>query len=113
MALEKLKIKTKGRDQAKGGITVVEAHFNPNRIVLGKSVKLVKEPAKGPLAILQTLAQAFQALVPESERKERLLSSDALLLAQIIALPMMKPAASGQVIAADVLFVILLLALGI
>ena len=48
-----------------------------------------------------------------SERKGRLLPSDALLLAQIIALPMMKPAASGQVIAADVLFVILLLALSI
>ena len=47
MALAKLKIKTKQGEQAKGGVTEIEAHFNPNKIVLGKSVKLLSQPAKG------------------------------------------------------------------
>lgn len=47
MALAKLKITTKRGEQAKGGITEIEAHFNPNKIVLGKSVKLLEQPAKG------------------------------------------------------------------
>jgi nucleoid-associated protein YgaU len=43
----KLTIKTKPGEQAKGGVTKIEAHFNPNKIVLGKSVKLLQAPAKG------------------------------------------------------------------
>ena len=44
---EKLTIKTKPGEQAKGGVTKIEAYFNPNKIVLGKSVKLLPQPAKG------------------------------------------------------------------
>ena len=44
---EKLTIKTKAGEQAKGGVTEIEAYFNPNKIVLGKSVKLLPQPAKG------------------------------------------------------------------
>jgi len=47
VALAKLKIKTKRGEQAKGGVTEIEAHFNPTKIVLGKSVKLLPQPAKG------------------------------------------------------------------
>ena len=47
MALAKLKITTKRGEQAKGGVTEIEAHFNPNKIVLGKSVTLTDKPAKG------------------------------------------------------------------
>ena len=47
MALAKLKIKTKRGEQAKGGVTEIEAHFNPNKIVLGKSVTITDKPAKG------------------------------------------------------------------
>jgi hypothetical protein len=47
VALAKLKITTKRGEQAKGGVTEIEAHFNPNRIVLSKSVALLKQPAKG------------------------------------------------------------------
>jgi nucleoid-associated protein YgaU len=43
----KLTIKTKPGEQAKGGVTKIEAYFNPNKIVLGKSVKLLPQPAKG------------------------------------------------------------------
>jgi O-antigen ligase len=43
----------------------------------------------------------------------RLLPSDLLLLALIVAIPIMKPAVSGEVIVADLLFVILGLALAI
>src|SRR5215475_7427782 len=46
MALAKLTIKTMG-EQAKGGVTEIEARFNPNKIVLSKSVRLLKQPAKG------------------------------------------------------------------
>ena len=47
MGLAKLKIKTKSGEQGRGGVTEVEAHFNPNKIVLGKSVKLLPQAAKG------------------------------------------------------------------
>ena len=47
MALAKLKISTKRGEQAKGGVTEIEAHFNPNRIALSKSVTLLNQPAKG------------------------------------------------------------------
>jgi nucleoid-associated protein YgaU len=47
VALAKLKIKTKRGEQAKGGVTEIEAHFNPNKIVLGKSVTITDKPAKG------------------------------------------------------------------
>lgn len=47
MALAKLKITTKRGEQAKGGVTEIEALFNPNKIVLGKSVKLLNQAAKG------------------------------------------------------------------
>jgi nucleoid-associated protein YgaU len=47
VALAKLTIKTKRGEQGKGGVTEVEAHFNPNRIVLSKSVTLLNQPAKG------------------------------------------------------------------
>jgi nucleoid-associated protein YgaU len=47
MALAKLKIKTKQGEQAKGGVTEIEAHFNPNKIVLSKSVALLSQPASG------------------------------------------------------------------
>jgi len=47
VGLAKLTIKTKGKEQAKGGVTEIEAHFNPNKIVLGKSVKLLPQAAKG------------------------------------------------------------------
>lgn len=43
----------------------------------------------------------------------RLLLSDLLLLALIFAIPIMKPAVSGEIIAADLLFVVLVLALAI
>jgi O-antigen ligase len=42
-----------------------------------------------------------------------MLASDLLLLAQIFAIPLMKPAVSGQVIAADLLFVLLVVTLGV
>jgi hypothetical protein len=45
--MAKLKIKTKGGEKAKGGVTEIEAHFNPNKIVLSKSVALMNQPAKG------------------------------------------------------------------
>jgi len=45
--LAKLKIKTKSGEQGRGGVTEIEAHFNPNKIVLGKSVKLLQQAAKG------------------------------------------------------------------
>jgi len=47
VALAKLKIKTKRGEQAKGGVTEIEAHFNPNKIVLSKSVALLSQPASG------------------------------------------------------------------
>ena len=40
MGLEKLKITVKKGEKAKGGVTQIEAHFNPNKIVLSKIVKL-------------------------------------------------------------------------
>jgi nucleoid-associated protein YgaU len=43
----KLKITTKRGEQAKGGVTEIEAHFNPNKIVLSKSVNLQDQQAKG------------------------------------------------------------------
>ena len=47
------------------------------------------------------------------ERKERPLPSDLLLLVLIFALPLMKPAISREVIVADLLFVVLALAVAI
>lgn len=47
------------------------------------------------------------------ERKERLLPSDLLLLLLIFTLPLMKPAVSDEVIAADLLFLVLVVALGL
>jgi nucleoid-associated protein YgaU len=44
---EKLTIRTKPGEQAKGGVTEIEAYFNPNKILLGKSVKLLPSRAKG------------------------------------------------------------------
>jgi O-antigen ligase len=45
------------------------------------------------------------------QHQERLLPSDLLLLLLILAIPIMKPAVSGEIIAADLLFVALVLAL--
>src|SRR5262245_516461 len=45
--MAKLKISTKQGELAKGGITEIEAHFNPNKIALSKSVSLLNQPAKG------------------------------------------------------------------
>ena len=47
MALEKLKITVKKGEKAKGGVTEIEAHFNPNKIVLSKTVNLQDQQAKG------------------------------------------------------------------
>ena len=47
MGLEKLKITVKKGEKAKGGVTQIEAHFNPNKIVLSKTVKLQDQKAKG------------------------------------------------------------------
>lgn len=45
--MEKLTIKTKPGEQGKRGVTEIKAYFNPNKIVLGKSVKLLPQAAKG------------------------------------------------------------------
>ena len=45
------------------------------------------------------------------QHQEPLLPSDLLLLLLILAIPIMKPAVSGEIIAADLLFVALVLAL--
>jgi nucleoid-associated protein YgaU len=47
VALEKLKITVKSGEKAKGGVTQIEAHFNPNKIVLSKIVNLQEQKAKG------------------------------------------------------------------
>ena len=47
MGLEKLKITVKKGETSKRWSDQIEAHFNPNKIVLGKTVKLQDQKAKG------------------------------------------------------------------
>jgi len=44
---EKVTIKVKDGEQAKGGIKEIKAKYNPNKIALGKSIALLDKPAKG------------------------------------------------------------------